>query len=84
MPEAMPARDVLEREFLEIRAKILEIAASLDRLGRGAGSVMEDPRYSQLQQGISLLQSNHEDKAALVQMLFSQPFQDGWRNDFGL
>ncbi len=35
MPTAMPAAEVLDREFLEIRAKILEIAASLDRLDRG-------------------------------------------------
>ena len=32
----MASAPLLDREFLEIRAKILELGASFDRLGRGA------------------------------------------------
>ena len=35
----LSAPEVLSREFLEIRAKILEIAAAFDRLERAAGDV---------------------------------------------
>jgi hypothetical protein len=34
MPIPLDATEVLNREFLEIRAKLLEIAAALDRLDR--------------------------------------------------
>ena len=31
----MNSKQILDREFLEIRAKILEVAAALDRIERG-------------------------------------------------
>ena len=34
--------EVLEQEFLPIRAKILEVASALDRLDRASGSVASD------------------------------------------
>ena len=39
MATPLDAQQVLDREFLEIRGKILEIASSLDRLQRAAGTV---------------------------------------------
>ena len=38
-------RDVLDQEYLVARAKILELAAILDRLDRADGAAAEDPRY---------------------------------------
>ena len=58
MPTAMPAAEVLDREFLEIRAKILQIAASLDRFDRGEGSVEDDPRRAQISDGIAILRES--------------------------
>ena len=46
MPAALSAPEILQREFLEIRCKILEVAAALDRLSRAGGTVEGDPRLS--------------------------------------
>jgi hypothetical protein len=80
----MPAREVLDREFLEVRAKILEIAASLDRLDRGDGTVASDPRYANLTQGISVLLESDPARAERVQLLFSRPYEDEWRESLGI
>lgn len=84
MPQAMPASAVLDREFLEIRAKVLEIAASLDRLERGEGSVQKDDRYNLIQQGLRILQETEEGRAERVQLLFSQPYETEWREQMGV
>lgn len=84
MPDAMPADAVLEREFLEMRAKILELASSLDRLERGAGDVRNDDRYKLLLEGIQILQQTEEGRAERVQLLFSLPFEPDWRRQLGV
>ena len=84
MPESMPAPEVLDREFLEIRAKLLELAASFDRLQRGDGSVTADPRSQLIQDGIRVLQEAEEGRAERLQLLFSQPFESDWRKQLGV
>lgn len=84
MIRPMPAPQLLNRDFLEIRAKILEIAASLDRLDRGEGTVDEDPRTTLIQKGLTILASAEPGRAERVQLLFSQPFHDDWRKQFGI
>lgn len=84
MPEPMPATDVLDREFLEVRAKILELAASLDRLERGDGTVANDPRIQLIQDGFRILQERQDGRAERVQLLFSQPFEPEWRKQFDI
>ena len=49
----LTAPEVLNREFLEIRCKILELAAAFDRLNRADGSVIEDPRLARLREAVS-------------------------------
>lgn len=80
----MPATDVLDREFLEIRAKILELASSLDRLERGDGTVADDARMHLIQDGFRILQEKEEGRAERVQLLFSQPFEIEWRKQYGI
>ncbi len=84
MPTAMPAKDVLEREFLEIRARILEIAASLDRLDRGEGSIEDDSRRKLIARGISILLDSNTERAEQIQMLFSRPFESHWRKTYAI
>ena len=50
MPPLLSAPEVLNREFLEIRCKILELAAAFDRLERADGSLNDDPRLARLRQ----------------------------------
>ena len=89
MTGPMSAREVLDREFLEIRAELLRIAASLDRIDRAAeagtdASVAVDPRIEQLLAAIKILQSPERDRAEKLQMLFSLPFDENWVSSFGL
>ena len=79
------SQEVLDREYLEIRGKILELAASLDRLERAEGCVNEDKRIDLIKQGLQiLLQDANESKASQIQMLFSRVFEDNWREQFNL
>lgn len=76
------APEILNREFLEIRAKLLQVAASFDRLDRGDGSVAKDSRYAQLQQALDILRSDRSDtdRAAQIQLLFSHDYDDRWQS----
>ena len=84
MPTPMAAPNVLDREFLEIRAKILELAASFDRLDRGAGSVSDDPRMRLIQDAFQILQRGEPDRAEELQLLFSRQYNKDWRETFGV
>lgn len=72
------AAEILEREFLPTRAKILEIAAALDRILR-AGDCIDDPRLSRLQDAIQYLLEAGDNRAEQVQLLFSRPYDENWR-----
>lgn len=84
MSDVMSAEVVLDREFLEMRAKILELAASFDRMERGDGSVSDDPRMALIRDGLRILQEQQEGRAERVQLLFSQPFEAEWRKQFDI
>ena len=80
----MTANEVLDREFLEIRAKVLELAASFDRLDRAEGAVAGDPRLNLIREAIDLLQSGADDRAEQVQLIFSLHYDDEWQKKFDL
>ena len=74
----------LDREFLAIRAKILEIAAALDRVERIDGLPANDERMQQIVQSIGLLNDGKSGRAKAVQMIFSLPYNESWGSDFGI
>ena len=78
MSTPLSAAAVLNREFFELRAKVLELAASLDRLQRAEGSVADDARLAKLHRGIEILLSEQESRAERVQLLFSRPYNEDW------
>jgi hypothetical protein len=75
---------VFDQEFLPIRAKLLEVAAALDRLGRaeGAGGAANDPRCEKIRDAISTLLQSHDDRAEQLQLIFSRPYDDEWQEKF--
>jgi len=79
MPIPLDAPEVLNREFLEVRAKILEIAAALDRLDRAAGSVEGDARLERIRQGLAMLAAERSDRAEQVQLIFSLAYEADWQ-----
>ena len=84
MPIPLDAPEVLDREFFEIRAKLLEVAASLDRLARASGNIDSDPRLEQIRQGIQVLLEDDPQRAERLQLIFSLAYDDAWQEKFGL
>ncbi|WP_435018899.1 hypothetical protein TA3x_000889 [Tundrisphaera sp. TA3] len=78
---------VLNRDFLETRGKILELAAALDRLDRApthSGDSPPDRRIGQLRQAIEALLEPGPGRAETVQRLFSLDYDPGWMEATGL
>ncbi len=74
------SEQVIDQEFLQVRAKILEIAAFFDRLDSESGlSETANGRLKLLRNGCQILLDQQEDKAARVQLLFSRAFDPNWR-----
>lgn len=84
MPNAPDATELMNREFLQIRAKLLELAAAFDRIGRAPGSVTDDPRLVQIHRALELLNSETHDRAEQIQQIFSRAYDPAWRESFGL
>ncbi len=84
LPASQSALATLDREYLVVRAKLLEVAAALDRIDRADGSVAEDPRRSQLQRAIEILASPSSQRAPEVQLNFSLPYDASWRQAWAL
>jgi hypothetical protein len=77
----LPADRVLDQFFLDARGKLLEVAAVLDRLGRGAGAaaVAADPRAAKFNRAFEILLGDAPNKAELLQQLFSLPYDPEWQ-----
>lgn len=75
------AADVLNRDFLETRSRILEIAAALDRLDRAPSKSGDQPdrRLAQLRQAIESLLEPGPGRAETVQHLFSLEYDPHWQ-----
>ena len=84
MTSPMTAEAVLNREFLEMRARVLELAACFDRLNRSVGDTEDDPRFRQLMAGVELLLSSNSNRAEQVQLLFSREYVEQWREEYEL
>ena len=68
----LSSENVLEKYFPEARARLIQLAAMLDRYERCGGS--DDPRLDQLRQALVVLQSTgNETRAQRIQMIFSDP-----------
>ena len=78
----LSAPEILNREFLEIRGKVLELAAALDRLERAEGSVADDVRLARLREALTVILEQPEDRAEQVQMIFSRSYDDAWLEKF--
>jgi hypothetical protein len=76
----LPADKALESYFLEARAKLLDVAAILDRIGRGsdAGPVEADPRVARIRQALEVLLDQSGGRAERVQKIFSLDYDPNW------
>lgn len=84
-----PAATVLDESFLEVRAKLLEVAATLDRIDRAAAEAsplndVDRSRRERLDAAIRLLLDDDPERAEKLQLLFSREYDPEWRNKMGL
>ncbi len=80
------AEAVLSREQFKIRAKLIEIAAILDRIDRANGEVDDDPRMMEIRKSLEVLSGSNGDsnRAAKIQMIYSRTFDAEWKTHFKL
>ncbi|MFM7118254.1 MAG: hypothetical protein ACKO9H_01440 [Planctomycetota bacterium] len=88
MAETEPYR-VLDREFLEARARILELGAIFDRMDRSGTADANDPRLEKLRTALRcVLESSGAagvaSRAEQVQLIFSRQYDEQWRKNFGI
>lgn len=82
MPQT--SEQVLQSEYLLARAKILELAATLDRIERAGGNLSSHPQMQLLQRGFHILIGDQNERAQQVQMLFSREYSSQWRQTMGV
>lgn len=77
----LPAGKALDTFFLEARSKILDLAAILDRIGRGKDSagLADDVRLRRIAEAVELLRSPSDDRAERVQQVFSLDYDPQWQ-----
>jgi hypothetical protein len=78
--EPVPAAKALDAYFLEARCKLLDLAAILDRIGRGAGAsaAEKDPRLARVRRALEALHDEAEGRAEQIQRIFSLEYDPAW------
>ena len=79
MPQTIANVKVFDREFLGVRARLIELGAALDRIGRASGFAGGDPRGEMIRQAAEILAGNASNKAERIQLLFSLPYEENWQ-----
>jgi hypothetical protein len=79
-PTPVPAAKALDAWFLDARSRILDVAATLDRIGRGAGanSLDADPRLVKIRQALEVLLDPSGGRAERIQQIFSLDYDPIW------
>jgi hypothetical protein len=78
---ALPAKESLDRYFLEARSKLLDLAAILDRIGRGsnASAVDDDSRLRRIREALEVLHDQSGGRAERIQRIFSLDYDPSWQ-----
>ncbi len=81
----MNATEMLAREFLEMRSRLIDLAAAFDRIDRAAGAkdIGCDSRWKKLRDAATLLVDGHPNRAERIQLHFSDAYDSGWRSSAG-
>ena len=77
----VPAPKVLDTFFLEARCKLLDLAAILDRIGRGDDSsrAETDTRMDKIHRALEILRDSQGERAERIQKLFSLDYDSSWK-----
>jgi hypothetical protein len=77
----LPATRALDQFILDARCKLLDLAATLDRIDRGANPEIAhaDPRTAKIKEALKALISNAPNKAEMIQQIFSLEYDPNWK-----
>jgi hypothetical protein len=78
------ANQILADEFLIARAKILELAAFLDRVERASGDATEMRSMQLIAKGLDILTDGENEKAKRVQLLMSRQYESDWKTKMSI
>lgn len=81
MTQQTKENTMLDREFLHIRSKILDIASALDRIDRqdNTNTTHSDPRMKKMMEALQWLAGKEQDRAQKIQMIFSDVYDPDWK-----
>ncbi len=89
MPIPLSAPEVMNREFPEIRARLLQLGAALDRMDRASGSAQSDARLAKVREALGILANPQvassdgvPNRAEELQLLFSLAYEANWKQNF--
>src|SRR5205823_7316784 len=76
----LPAAKALDAYFLDARARILDVAAILDRINRGqdAAATDSDPRMARIRDALEILLDPSGGRAERIQQAFSLEYNPNW------
>jgi hypothetical protein len=76
----LSSRTALDAFFLEARCKLLDLAAILDRIGRGAGNseLEKDPRLANIRLALEVLRDESGGRSERIQRIFSLDYDPSW------
>lgn len=76
----LPSGAALDAYFLEARCKLLDLAAILDRIDRGADSseAAGDARLARIRQALEVLHHESGGRAERLQRIFSLDYDPNW------
>lgn len=78
------SQQVLDDELLPLRAKLLEVAAGLDRVERGEKPAATDETLKIIRAAIETLLRPGANRAEQIQLLFSRPYDEAWRKQMNV
>jgi len=81
MTQPIKENTMLDREYLNIRCWIIDIASSLDRIDRhdNTNTTHCDPRMKKMMDALKWLAGQQQDRAQKIQMIFSDPYDPKWK-----
>jgi hypothetical protein len=79
MTHSMSPASALDREFLGLRSRLIDLAATLDRIDRTKDGVDDDLRRTQVRRSLEILLANAGNRAERIQAEFSLPYNENWR-----
>ncbi len=73
------AEKIIADDFMIARAKIVELAATLDRIERAQGEIADSNQMQLLMQGMHILCDDEIEKTKRVQLLMSRQYDPQWQ-----